>query len=107
MLKWVGSVRALLRVAVELRRIADSLEYFAQQDAMENGRMFIPSKLRDKGKDESEVLYTPSLDEQERLREEEDAVFMQQGVREVERLFGFQDKAKKKIRRRLWECPLL
>lgn len=77
-----------MRVAVELRRIADSLEYFAQQDAMEKGRMFIPSKLRDKGRDESEVLFTPSLDEQAKMREEEEAVFSQQGIRGVERLYG-------------------
>ena len=88
MLKWVGAVRAIMRVAVELRRIADSLEYFAQQDAMEKGRLFIPSKLRDKGRDESEVLYTPSLDEQVQMKEEEEAIFMQQGTRGVERLFG-------------------
>ena len=87
MLKWVGAVRAIMRVAVELRRIADSLEYFAQQDAMEKGRLFIPSKLRDKGRDESEVLYTPSLDEQVQMKEEEEAIFMQQGTRGVERLF--------------------
>ena len=74
------SLRPMLRIASELRRIAGALEYFAAVDARANGRMFIPSGTRQSGKDESELLHT---DDHQTVKTQADriALFLQGGSR--------------------------
>ena len=72
------SLRPMLRIASELRRIAVALEYFAAVDARAHGRMFITAGNRFKGKDESELLHT---DDHKTIKGQEEriAMFLQGG----------------------------
>ena len=51
-------LRPLLRIGVELRRIATCLEYFAVTDARAKGLMFTPATVKRFNKDESELLHS-------------------------------------------------
>lgn len=81
-----SQLRPLLRIAVQLERIAGALDYFATVDAHENNRMYVPKKRGWRlNHDESELLHTnrEAIEEQ---REIEEAVMLEQGypVLEVE-----------------------
>jgi len=54
------TLRPLLRIATELRRIATALEYFAIDHARQNNRMFTPAGRSrfGGGKDDSDLLHT-------------------------------------------------
>jgi hypothetical protein len=62
------TLRPLVRIGSELRRIANALEYFAVANAQETGRMYI-RKGKPGSKDESELIDT----NRQQLREQQDA----------------------------------
>lgn len=73
------SFRPLLRIAVELERIATVLEYFAINDAQRNNRMFMPKRARSRFKeDESDLAHTDPVVIQH-LREEDYKTFLASG----------------------------
>ena len=78
-----NSLRPLARIASELRRIANSLEYFAIEDARRNNRIYIARRASRFAKDESELLHTDD-DLIAKLRDEERALVQQRGYPEVE-----------------------
>lgn len=79
------SIRPLVAIAAELRRIATVMEYFAIADARINNRMFIPSGKRNViGKDESELLHSDDFKSMTR-RNEREALFLQGGHPLVEK----------------------
>lgn len=56
--------RPVLRVVVELKRIANALEYFAVTDARANNRMYLIGSQKFK-EDESELLHTKDAEVQQ------------------------------------------
>ena len=76
------NLRPLARIAVELRRIATVMEYFAIEDARRNNRIFVMKRPRFT-KDESELLHTDEATIAA-LRLEEQALMLQQGYPQVE-----------------------
>ncbi len=81
-----GAFRPMLRIASELRRIADVLEYFAQVDARDHNRMFLPARRGLRALvDQSELLHTDS-EAVQALRAEEDMIFDQRGYPALEAL---------------------
>ena len=79
------SIRPLVQIAVELRRIATVMEYFAIGDARANNRMFIPKKKGWKfnEKDESELLHTNDIEILKRQIDEE-LLFQHGGTKALE-----------------------
>lgn len=86
MFKFFGSLRLFKQMVIELRRIADVLEYFAAADARQSNRMFMPrARGWAKGEDESELFYTDSQVIRAKL-EEEEAIMLQQGYPALDKL---------------------
>ena len=79
------TLRPLVRIASELRRIATVMEYFAIDHARQNNRMFMPSgrKRFGGGKDESELFHTDDAAIALR-RKDEVALMIQRGYPALE-----------------------
>ena len=77
-MKLFQSFRPLLRVVRELNRIANSLEYFAIQDARRHNAIYMVNRPKF-SKDESELFHTVDH-EMVAFREEEHKKFIETGV---------------------------
>lgn len=82
-MKFFDSIRPLVRIASELRRIASALEYFAVADARDNNRMYHTQKTRFTDKDESELMHTNDSFIRQR-QEDKLATFLQGGAKRLE-----------------------